>query len=48
MAKSSKHYLPSGKEHKGAVHRMNGQLHSGAKHTSSSKILKHDKPAKKK
>lgn len=46
MAKSSKHYLPSGKEYKGATHKMNGQVHTGAKHTASSKVLKHTKPKK--
>jgi hypothetical protein len=47
MAKSVKHYLPSGKEYKGAVHKMNGQVHTGAKHSPSSKVLKHTKPKKK-
>jgi len=44
MAASSKHYLPSGKEYKGAVHKMAGKPHTGAKHTASSKVLKHAKP----
>lgn len=47
MAKGSKHYLPSGKEYKGPTHRMNGQVHTGAKHSASSKVLKHTKPKKK-
>lgn len=47
MTKSSKHYLSSGKEYKGATHRMNGQVHTGAKHTNSSKVLTHSKPKKK-
>jgi len=47
MAKSSKHYLPSGKEYKGATHRMDGQVLTGAKHSASSKVLKHAKPKKK-
>ncbi len=44
MAKGVKHYLPNGKEYKGATHKMGGQVHTGAKHSSSSKILKHSKP----
>lgn len=47
MAKSSKHYLPSGKEYKGAIHKMDGQLHTGVKHSASSKVVKHSKPKKK-
>jgi len=47
MPKSSKHYLPNGKEYKGAIHKMNGQVHTGAKHTTSSIPLKHSKPKKK-
>lgn len=47
MAKGSKHYLPNGKLYTGATHKMKGQLHSGAKHTSSSKVLSHKKPKKK-
>lgn len=46
MGKSSKHYLPNGKEHKGPVHKMNGQVHTGAKHAASSKVLSHTKPKK--
>jgi hypothetical protein len=48
MSKTSKHYLPNGKEYKGAVHKMNGQVHSGAKHTAASKVLTHRKPKVKK
>lgn len=44
MAPKSKHYLKSGKEYKGPIHRMNGQVHTGAKHTASSKVLTHKKP----
>ena len=37
-----KHYLKSGKEFKGKYHKMpNGQLHSGATHSKSSKRLYH-------
>lgn len=48
MSKTSKHYLPNGKEYKGAIHKMNGQLHTGIKHTASSKVVTHTKPKKKK
>lgn len=48
MAKSSKHYLPNGKEYTGATHRMNGQVHTGAIHTASSKALSHNPPKVKK
>ena len=41
------HRMPNGKEYKGAVHKMNGQVHTGAKHSPSSKVLKHTKPKKK-
>lgn len=47
MPKASKHYLASGKEYTGAVHKMNGQVHTGAKHSASSKVLIHSKPKKK-
>lgn len=47
MAKKSKHYLPNGKEYKGAVHKTNGKPMTGAKHSASSKVLKHTKPKKK-
>jgi hypothetical protein len=48
MAKGTKHYLKSGKEYTGSVHKMNGQVHTGAKHTASSKVLTHTKPKAKK
>ena len=47
MAKSSKHYLPNGKQYMGATHKMDGQVHTGAKHSDSSKVLTHSKPKKK-
>jgi hypothetical protein len=47
MARTSKHYLPNGKEYRGATHKMNGQVHTGATHTASSKVLKHTKEKKK-
>lgn len=46
MAKTSKHYLPSGKLYTGPTHKMNGQVHSGASHTASSKVLSHSAPKK--
>ena len=46
MSAGSKHYLKSGKEYKGAVHKMDGQIHTGAKHTASSKVVSHKKPKK--
>ena len=46
MSKTSKHYLKSGKEYKGPIHKMNGQIHTGAKHTNASKVLTHKKPKK--
>ena len=42
MGMGVKHYFRDGKEHKGGYHKMpNGQLHSGKKHSSSSKKLFH-------
>jgi len=42
MAMGVKHYFRDGTEHKGGMHKMpNGQLHSGARHTASSKRLYH-------
>ena len=42
MPMGVKHYSKDGKEHKGKLHKMpNGQLHSGATHTASSKRLFH-------
>jgi hypothetical protein len=46
MSKTSKHYLKSGKEYKGPIHKMNGQVHTGATHTAASKVLTHTKPKK--
>jgi len=48
MGKSSKHYLANGKEYMGATHKMDGQVHTGAKHSTSSKVLTHTKPMPKK
>lgn len=39
------YYLSNGKEYKGAVHRMNGQIHTGEKHTKNSKVVTMKKPA---
>lgn len=42
MPMGVKHYLKSGKLHKGGLHKMsNGTLHTGAKHTASSERLYH-------
>lgn len=46
MSAGTKHYLKNGKEYKGPVHKMNGQVHTGATHTASSKVLTHKKPKK--
>ena len=46
MAKGVKHYLKNGKEYKGPTHKMGSQVHTGAKHTASSKVLVHRKPKK--
>jgi hypothetical protein len=39
--------IRGGKEYKGPTHKMDGQVHTGAKHTASSKVLVHKKPKKK-
>ncbi len=42
MAKGVKHFLRNGKEYTGPTHKMkDGTLHTGAKHTSSSRKLYH-------
>ena len=41
------HYTKDGKEWKGATHKMDGELHSGKSHTSSSEVLVHEKDLKK-
>lgn len=38
---NSNHYLPSGELYKGPIHKMDGQVHSGAKHSSASQVLSH-------
>ena len=44
MGKSTKHYFKTGKEHKGAVHKMpNGQIHTGKTHNKTSKQVVHFK-----
>jgi hypothetical protein len=48
MSKTAKHYLPSGKEYKGPIHKMGSQLHTGAKHSEKSQKLSHTPPKKKK
>jgi len=44
VTKSQKHYLPNGKEYVGPTHKMGGELHTGASHTSASKRLSHSAP----
>jgi hypothetical protein len=46
MSKTSKHFLPNGKEYSGAIHKTNGKPMTGAKHTPSSKPLSHTPPKK--
>jgi len=41
MGAGTKHYFKTGQEYKGSVHRMNGQIHTGAKHSKSSKQVVH-------
>jgi hypothetical protein len=44
MAAGTKHYFKTGKEFKGAVHKMpNGSIHTGKTHTASSKPVVHFK-----
>lgn len=33
------YYLPDGREWKGATHRMNGEIHTGERHSKNSKRL---------
>ena len=40
MGANMKHFTKEG-EHKGETHKMNGELHTGAKHSDSSKVLSH-------
>ena len=44
MAKTSKHYLPSGKLYTGPTHKAGSVLMTGAKHTAQSKRLSHTAP----
>ena len=46
MSKTATHYLPDGKVYKGPVHKEGGVLMTGAKHTATSKNLKHTPPKK--
>ncbi len=42
MAKGVAHYFRDGTRHTGGMHKMpNGEVHSGARHTASSKRLYH-------
>lgn len=44
MSKTATHYLPSGKVYKGPVHKTDGVLMTGAKHTAKSQNLTHTPP----
>jgi len=48
VSKTAKHFLPSGKEYKGPVHKMGKELHTGATHTAKSQKLTHTPPKVKK
>ena len=48
MSKNQTHYLPSGKVYKGETHKSGSVLMTGAKHSSTSKVLSHTPPKKKK
>ena len=42
MAKTTKHYFRDGKPYTGKFHKMpNGDIHTGASHTASSKRIYH-------
>ena len=44
MGTKTKHYFKTGKEFKGAVHKMpNGQIHTGKTHSKTSKQVVHFK-----
>tara|TARA_R100001443_G_scaffold113399_1_gene127998 strand:+ start:735 stop:905 length:171 start_codon:yes stop_codon:yes gene_type:complete len=44
MGAKTKHYFKTGKEFKGAVHKMpNGQIHTGKTHNKTSKQVVHFK-----
>ena len=46
MSKSATHYLPNGKVYKGPIHKENGILMTGEKHTAKSRNLTHAPPKK--
>lgn len=46
MSKSQTHYLPDGKVYKGQTHKSGSILMTGAKHTTTSKVLTHTPPKK--
>jgi|TARA_B100000035_G_scaffold237184_1_gene205440 hypothetical protein len=44
MGAGTKHYFKTGKEYKGAVHKMkDGKIHTGKTHTANSKVVVHFK-----
>lgn len=46
MSKNKPHYLPDGKLYQGETHKAGSTLMTGAKHTSTSKVLSHTQAKK--
>ena len=42
MGANMKHYTKDG-EYKGKTHKMNGKIHTGAKHSETSEVVSHNK-----
>ena len=42
MGKGMKHYTEDG-EYNGPTHKMDGEVHTGAKHSETSKVISHNK-----
>ena len=42
MGANMKHYTEDG-EYKGKTHKMNGKIHTGAKHSEASEVVSHNK-----
>ena len=43
MGANTLHYFKDGKKYRGGVHKMNGQIHTGTRHSASSKQVVHIK-----
>ena len=43
MGANTLHYFKNGKKYRGGVHKMNGQIHTGTRHSASSKQVVHFK-----